>query len=225
MWKPKFAIDKNGMMNFSMILIASRKSGKTELIKHFYSKYWSDKYDFVVVFTTLANQPVYEKLINGDYMIFTEDKDVDKINIIMETNARRKKKNKKPLNVLAIFDDTNSRKQKWDKDILNIYTKGRHYNVSIVYATQSPTLVDNIWKENTDIMCIFKQMIRKNKEYIMDNILTGIYDTSKMTKSKEKKYYETMFDKYTNKKYHCMVIDTENGDVGTFKAPSQNIEN
>ena len=216
-WKPDFPIDSKKRLNFSMMLIAKRRSGKTELIKYFYEKYWHDKYDLVLVYTTDANAEYYKQWIKGKRQFITNN-DLDKIKTAIKFNSNLRKKNRMPVNTLVIFDDTVSRKQKFDEDILNLYTKGRHYNLSIVYSSQTPTLVDNIWKENSDFIFIFKMTTRRYQEYVADNIISGTLDVSFDSKIKERNAYIDLLKRITSKKYRTLVLDMYKEGIFQFIA-------
>lgn len=219
-WKPNFPVDDKNRMNFSMMLIAKRRSGKSQLIKYLYEKYWKLRYDFVVIYTTLMNSKFYKDFIVGEHLIYTNN-EVDRMKLIMDKNAKRaktKKGRKNPINTLIIFDDTVSRKQRFDADIMDIYTKGRHYNMSIVYATQTPTLVDTVWRENSDLIMMFKMKTRRFQEYVADHVLNGILDVNFQTVKKEKNAYIDILKKATEEKYRCLVVDYVNDELFHFKA-------
>lgn len=214
----KFPIDSKGYVNFSMMLIAKRRSGKTELIRYLYENYLEKSFDLVVVYSTMPTSSYYKKFISGK-KVFITNNDLTKIEKIIKKNGDLMKKGKKIINTLVIFDDTNTNKQKFDERVLDLYTKGRHFNTSIIYSSQAPTLVNNIWKENSDFIIIFKMKTRRYKDYVIENILSGMIDINFKTRSAEKKFYEDLFIKCVEDQYSAMVLDLTDDKVFAFKAP------
>jgi hypothetical protein len=224
-WEPAFEVDEHNRLNFSLIMIARRRSGKSYLIEYLYKTYWEGHYDFVIVFTTPINAKNFKRYLGSKrgYDIYTDPNDVVRLRKAIDVNTKRKNQGKKPINTLVIFDDTVSLKQKYDKDILNLFTKGRHANLSVVYTTQAPTLVDNNWKGNSDLIFIWKQKTRKNQEYIADNIVNGILDEDFQTVKEEKDAYISILKKATEEKYQFLVIDSVRDDLFFYKAGSLKI--
>jgi len=213
-----FPVDNKNRLNFSMILIAKRRSGKTELVRYLYENYWWDKYDLVVVYTIGTTGMYYKSFIKGQALI-QEKVDLQEIRLMMARNEKRMKRGKAPINILAIFDDTNTRKQKFDDDLLDVYTKGRHSNISIVYCTQAPTLVDNIWKENSDLIVIFKMKTMRYLEYVAESIVSGILDKEFESRGKERRFYINLIKRLTKEKYRAIVLDLVDDQITSFKAP------
>ena len=214
-WVPAFPWDCKGCLNFSAICIAARRSGKTYMLNYLIRTTFKKRYDAIYIFTTPIN--IMDYMILGGIPkknIYTNNS-TKKIEQIMKHNAGKKN----PLNILVIFDDTISRKQKYDEHLLNLYVKGRHYNVSVIYATQSATLVDNMWKENSDLIFIWRPRIFKYKKYIVDNILLGSLDIDFDTESAERRHYKRILQKVTKEKHRALVVDLANFELFTYKCP------
>lgn len=203
-WVPNFPVDKEGFLNFSSIFIARRHSGKTFMIKHFMETLWKDRFDLYVVFTTQAGIDEYAEFTPGRLLFDGFDANV--IEVIKQANAKLKAKGERPLNTLIIMDDQASRKQKYNSEISNLYMKGRHDNMSIVYTTQTPTFVSVEWKENSDLLFVFKPLTTHNRHYITKSIISGIMDTAAFeTVREEEKFYTKLLIENTREAYTCLV--------------------
>ena len=219
--KYSFPIDTTGRLNFSMMNIAPRRSGKTSFTRYLVKKYFYNKYDLFIVYTTEPNFKDYDAMLPDNSKIYTNLEDLDKIDIIFEKNAE----SEKPANVLLIFDDTISLKQTYDSRILDIYAKGRHYNVSIIYNTQSPTMVSNIWKENSDFIFIWDPKTAKRKRYAAENLMAGVDGKIFNKPVEERNHYLKIINEITRKKYHIIVINLVDMKLFWFKPPFVKIIN
>jgi hypothetical protein len=204
-WVPAFAIDKHKMMCFSMTVVGSRRRGKSNLIMYLYEYYWKGSFDIVLIYTTETYAEEYRKKIKTKFIFNSYNEDIIKMFIGINKEIKRRKK--KPLNILLLFDDTASKSEKHNSNILDIYCRGRHYNISVVYISQASTMVDNVWKNNSDYMIIFKQNYQLYNKKVVENYIRGFYDIEFKQKWKEKKFYDTLFFKVTNVKYRALVID------------------
>jgi hypothetical protein len=135
-------------------------------------------------------------------------------------NMNSKKKGKKKINTLMIFDDTNSRKQKYSMPITDLFSKGRHFGISTIYTSQTPTLCDNIWKENSDIITIFNIRTRAYKEHTVNNLIGNPLGIFFQSVAKEKDYYIKLIDKTTSVPYQCLVYNTVDDKLYKYKAPN-----
>jgi len=217
-WKPNFIVDDTGRVNFGMICLGKRRSGKSQMVKYLYETYLINKYDLVLIYTTEVNAEFYKKFIIGRKYIVTNG-DLTKVKKVSSVNTKRKKSGKSPINVLCVFDDTNSRREKFNNDILDIYTKGRHVNISSIYNAQAATLTDNIWRENTDYMLIWRQKRRTFQEYVAENVLAGYLEKDFPSKTKERNHYIALLKKNTFQKYWALVVDDPSENLFRFKAP------
>lgn len=207
-WKPKFPKDKNNRICFSMLMLAPRYGGKSYMIKHFYEKYWHNTFDNFVVYATEPTIDYYKTFMKYKRITtFVDNEDMSKIRKTKRIAALRKKKKLKPLNVLMIFDDTASRRQRYNEEIMKLYTTGRHYNISIVYTSQAPALSDTVWRENSDILVLFRPNSKKYVDTIIEDVVSGIYPEFVVLKrSAERLKYTQLFLRATNKQYKACVL-------------------
>jgi len=214
-WNMKFPLDENKKVNFSSMIIAPRRSGKTYFINWLLHNPLKNKYDMIFIFTTSSGVSEYKKMniplrnvkIYANYM-------PEVIEMVKKTNTGTDN----PANILMIFDDSCSRKQKFDDEILDLYTKGRHFNISIIYSVQTATLVDNIWKDNSDFIFLFKPRTSKQRLYIVENLISGMMDIDFDKISEEKKFYKNVLKAVTDISHTMMIIDMVEQAIFHFKA-------
>ncbi len=214
-WKPIFPKNKDGLMTFSMITIGHRRAGKTNTMQHWILSYWRKAYDIILVFTIDSGVKEYRKVLPNNKHIYTEFK-ISKIEKIKKYNETHEKK----LNTLIIFDDTGSKQQKRDDYILDLYLKSRHWNISVVYNIQTPKLVDDDWKENTNLILVYGANTAKIREKIVEDILNGFFNKMRFEKSiYERKFYRDLYAKITEKPYRGVLMDFDNGEIHKYTSP------
>ncbi len=222
-WVPNFPVDKNKFVNFSMLQIGSRRSGKSYLFNYMYKKYYSKFFDLIVIITTEMNVESFREIIPDAIIESNLNKAKNIIRALISVNKRIKSKTqiklKKPMNLLVLFDDTASRKQRSDPFILDLYARGRHYNISVIYLTQSLAMADTVWRNNSDIIIIHKQNIMSEYVKISENLIYGFYqDVVFPQRWKLKKYYLDLVKDIINEKpYQCLIIDFVNNRLSKFK--------
>ncbi len=157
-----------------------------------------------------------------EYKRFTPSKlifnrfDPDKVQMVIDHNSNP---DNEPINTLIIFDDTGSRAQKKDDFILNLFMKSRHWNISVVYNIQSPKLVDANWRENSNLIFLFKPKTTQFREFVVDNLISGALNIQFETKSKEKMFYTKCLMQVTSMPFRSMVLDFDNDKIFKYKSP------
>ena len=213
-WKPVFPKDKQDRTNFTALVIGRRKMGKTDLMGHFLLKYWNKQFDLIMIFTMATGIEEYKRFTKSR-LIF-DGFFPGKIQKIIDFNSD---KGNQKINTLIIFDDTGSRAQKRDAFILNLFMKSRHWNISVVYNIQTPTLVGPIWRENSNLIFLFKPKTTKFREFIVDNLIAGALNIQFESKSKEKQFYTRCLMQVTGVPFRTMVLDFDNDEIFKYKAP------
>lgn len=207
-WNPRFPT------NFSMIVSASRRSGKSYLIRHLYTKYM--KHDYVMVFS--PNVDEYNFIKEPYYKSSEND-----LTILKKLIGREKGKD---LKILLIFDDMASRKNRYKDEILQLFIQGRHHNISVIFITQDITLCDTTWRNNSDIIILMKNKSAKQNESIIDNFLIGYIELSENVK--EKRYFRNMLTKNLkgeNNNFRALILDDEYDDeIFWYRAPKAKIK-
>jgi len=211
-WTKQFPVDKTRRYNFSAIMIAPRRSGKSTLLSYLLKTKLKDKYDLIYVFCS-TDASGYEPYIKKG-KVFTHFIP-EAVDILMEVN----RDTEKPANILLIYDDTASMRQKYSHPIEKLFTRGRHHNISVIYLTQDARMVSNLWKSNADLMFIFRQHSYRDQEYVVNNILLGMDETKQFNnKRTEFNYYLTLLRRETSKKYHMLVVDLTKHKMYWYKA-------
>ena len=212
-WNKEFPINKKRRVCFSSIFIAPRRSGKSFMIKHLLATSLKNKFDHIIVFTTKQGIKDYSEFIPGNLLF--EGFNARKMNLIRDINDKRLK----PFNILVILDDTCSRKEKYNAAIQELYTNGRHSGVSIIYTTQSPTLVDNNIKMNSDLILIWDVFNTRGRRYISQNLLSGVLHDKNFDKvSEEENFYLNLYKDITKVPHTALVLQLLDSKIYWYKA-------
>lgn len=193
---------------FSLICFASRKSGKSELIKFIYEMLdLGHEYDHVAVFSNSDESlDFYSEFVHGE--LFIKNFDEARIQSIinesehLESDGRKKK-------FLVIFDDVIGGNIKYSVKVAELYAIGRHYGISCIWITQQVTLLNTTVRNNSDIILIGASKGAREKQSIVDNFLDGLADDTDMEKygfTSAKKFYYSLL-RYNTAEYHFIVID------------------
>lgn len=209
-WKPVF---KKGDY-FSMVITASRNSGKTYLIKHLLDKYLIKQYD-IIIFVSDSPDTV-EEFEHITKAIFLTSMNFTIINKISNVNKDREE----PLRTLLIYDDKIGNETKYDDNLMQLFTRGRHLNLSIIFASQAKKLMDNSWLNNSDYIVLLKQNSAQQKRVILENVLMGTIDME--DEKEEKLLLKRIMAKYMAEKGDAIVInnkDRTNDNLFYYRAP------
>jgi hypothetical protein len=209
-WKPVF---KKGDY-FSMVITASRNSGKTYLIKHLLDKYLIKQYD-IIIFVSDSPDTV-EEFEHITKAIFLTSMNFSIINKISNANKEREE----PLRTLLIYDDKIGNETKYDDNLMQLFTRGRHLNLSIIFASQAKKLMDNSWLNNSDYIVLLKQNSAQQKRVILENVLMGTIDME--DEKEEKLLLKRVMARYMAEKGDAIVInnkDRTNDNLFYYRAP------
>ena len=214
-WKPKFKRGKP----FAMLLFASRNSGKSYLMRHLIRTSIRSQYDLIII---VSDSPDTKKDFTPccPKALFLSDMNFSIINNLMEKNAKREKEGKEPLNMLLIFDDKIGRDIKNDQNLLNIFTRGRHLNISVIFSSQSKKLAETTWLNNADYTIILKSNSAQQKKTILENVLKGSVDVE--DPKKEVQILRELVRAHCSRQGDALVIDsqtTSNNNLFWYRAP------
>ena len=209
-WKPVF---KKGDY-FSMVITASRNSGKTYLIKHLLDKYLVKLYDIIIF---VSDSPdTAEEFKHISKAIFLTKMNFNIINKIAHANKERDE----PLRTLLVYDDKIGKETKYDDQLMQLFTRGRHLNLSIIFASQSKKLMDTTWLNNSDYIILLKQNSAQQKKTILENVLIGSIDME--DEKEERNVMKRIMIKYIGKKGDAIVINNKeqtNNNLFYYRAP------
>jgi len=218
-WKPKF---KRGEC-FASLVIASRNSGKSYLLRHLIRTYWRDIYDiFIIVSDSPDTKADFEPVFGSRQVIFLNDMNYTILNKIQKINEGREKKGKDKLYTLILFDDKVSMSQKNDEQLRQIFTRGRHIACSVVFSSQSRTLADPTWINNSDLSIILKSNSAQQKKGIVENILRGTVPVD--NERDENRILRSIMMHYCKNQGDALIIDSKkqsNDNLFWYRAPGE----
>jgi hypothetical protein len=208
-WTPKF---KRGDY-FSMIICASRNSGKSYLIKDLIRNYLRAKYDvFIVVSDSGDTESDLAPVLPADRSHFWTEMNYAAITVMEGRNKERAAEGKQPLSMLIVFDDKVSVRQRSDDRLMQLFTRGRHMHLSIIFSTQSKKFADTGFLNNADYVLLLKANSRQQQKTLIDNVLKGTAETPDGVN--ENKYFEMIIRQYMSNVGDVVVIDCKKGTNG-----------
>lgn len=151
---------------FSMCIVSRRNCGKTHLMEYLTDHFLQNKiFDYVILFSETASlSGDFEKILDKKSIL--SDFNETSINKIIKYQEKVKSKGKQ---CLIIIDDSISCVDKHFQSLINkLFSKGRHWNISIVLINQY-------------IKHAISPIVRSNIDYLLYSvnsvsILTYIYD-------------------------------------------------
>lgn len=160
---------------FTMVISATRKSGKSNLLKHLYLDYWYPQgyFDIVCLFSETVCDGFYEDFLDSGSSIVLDRFSMPVLREIME-KAKYYKSRGIRFNSLVIMDDCISGKDKYNEQMSKIFTNGRHYHVSIVYITQKLSYCSTTWYNNLNYIILMRNTSLNEKRYISEKILDDV---------------------------------------------------
>ena len=196
-----YIMDNFSLVNKSIICIAKRNSGKSELIKYLVkNSIKNNEFDKIFVFSTtncvneFYNSFICDKCIFSKY---SEDWTNKLIDIMTLKNKGKTNQSHKPYNILILLDDMASDiSMHQSESIKKLYTRGRHSFISIIVLGQQLVHVSPIMRNNSDyILC--GQLNASNIEQLCDS-----YRIPLITK----KEFTALYKELTNN-YKFMAIN------------------
>ena len=166
------SIDFN-MLNKTICLTAKRNSGKSQLLRYIVLK---NKHLFNKIFCICPTEHInkfYEGLIPKENL-FDEYKE-DWINKLIKKlgDINEGKADKDSYHVLLILDDCCSDNNfHQSKSLKQIFTKGRHYKITIIITTQYVFHIPPIARCNCDYICV-GQLNTQGLEILTTEFLSG----------------------------------------------------
>lgn len=214
---PKFEINK--LLNpdleggFSAIFAASRRSGKTTLIKYLYNEL-SKSFDIIIFFCDTLHNKNYSFVQEPKFNHFSSGVLNDLFDFQKNTNNEYK--------ILIIMDDCVSNDTKNSDEIMQLYLTGRNWNISCIISSQVSTLINKKSRGNTDFVFIGKTNTPENRLNLIETFLITCLKPPQEIKTKVAK--EFWLDKFlieNTEDYNFIVLDyLSSGErVYNFKSP------
>ena len=156
--------------NFSLAIVAKRRSGKSTLLKYLCWKHWRRQFPFVYVFTeTLYNEYYQDFIPQGN--IFPGYNEA-KINQIIQRQIDLKnimskfpKKDRENIDTLIILDDV--MEVKYSNSLQKLLLQGRHLDISLCMALQDACLIDRLKRDQLDCVISMRQANKVSRERIV----------------------------------------------------------
>jgi len=165
-WRP---LGTNWRNDFSMLVCASRNSGKTHLVTKLWTDYWSVHFNTVVCFSNSLCNNHWADILPGKLLFRGYSEEALKKTFDV---AYRMKSTGHKWRCLVLFDDCISVKQRYSEQIRRCFTEGRHYGISVCFITQSITnVVDSSWRDNLTHLIILNLRSTKQKKFVIENFL------------------------------------------------------
>jgi len=207
--------DKNKTTHYSSVFIGSSKSGKSTMLKHVVNRI-SYKYDLICVFSNSLSDPMYNFIEYDDeskYIAFDEYK----ADVIRDLFTLQKETDNK-MSILLLFDDCISTSSKDSNMLLQTFVRGRNSGMSIIFSSQSPTMINKTARANANYVYILKNNSPLMLETIIENFCEGYIKYPEHIKNKSRRmefYKKYLIDK--TKDYHAILIDMLNCEVYRYK--------
>lgn len=146
------------ILDKTILVCARRGSGKSELIKYLIKEF-KDLFDTVIVISTTDFSGFYKQIIPEKNVSNTyEDKIIESLlNKLERINKGKNQRNPEFKRVLVVLDDVISdTRLASSKSLEKVYTKGRHYGITLILASQYIKKISPTMRENTDYVFIGK---------------------------------------------------------------------
>lgn len=186
-------------------------SGKSNLIKYIAYHYKKKKLvDFIYVMSGSSFNGYYQNFLDEKLVVPYTD---DKLEQLLGVCANKKEKGDKFRTLLILDDCLGS--TSWKKPvILKLINNHRHYNISLIIATQYPNQVSPNIRSNCNLAFIFLARTKRELQALYESYGMGFFNTlpefSKFIKNLEK--------------YQCLVVNNREQEFSKvfslFTAPN-----
>jgi hypothetical protein len=198
-WIPNF----EGVDFFSMIIIASRRSGKSTLVKYIIEQgKLIEKYDYFIVLSENDDSLDYlSNFIPGNLFIKNFEADIID-NLVQVSEKLELEMNAKSF--LMIIDDMTGNDIKYNLIMTKIYAMGRHLRIGIIWLSQQMKILSTTSRNNSDYILIGRSSNAKERYNLINDFLNGTLDDD--FEKSNLSFYRNLLKEYT-KNYGFIVID------------------
>jgi hypothetical protein len=152
----------------------------------------------------------YQETFPGTLFFIDLDNDVvERVLEVQESLAREGKRRPK---VLAVIDDLSSDNERGNKTLQKLYTRGRHYDISVIFSTQATQLTSTIWRNNSDVVLIGRQMGARAREMVVEQFLMGTVDEEDLPAGTKEKTFLKRLVRDNTRNHGFIVVDYFQGD-------------
>jgi hypothetical protein len=203
-WEPRFRRGEHK----AIIVIGARNTGKSFFLRALYKKSMKDLFDIRMVFSNTASDGFFEGFL--DTRLVYREFEPTIIQTLQQQQEDLVKADKRPLDVLIIFDDCSSRRQTFVDEISQLFIRGRHLplNATVVFMTQDHKFAAPEWRSNADLAIIFRQHGARAIDMVCESFVEGSIDaeTLKTSGFTRKVFCQELLRQYTNN-HGCLVVD------------------
>jgi len=194
---------------FAALMIASRNSGKSTLIRSLWHSQLASQFDVVLCFCSTDFDEKYQDTFPGT--LFYEELQSAVIERTLKVQEQRKRAQKKMARILVVVDDLSTDRERYDPMLKRLYTRGRHYDVSIIFSTQATQLSDSVWRNNSDYVFIGRQMGARAREMVVEQFLMGTADEDDLPTGVKEKTFLKRVVRDNTRAFSFIVIDYNQG--------------
>ena len=212
---------------FAALLVASRNSGKSTLVRSLWTSTLRHHFDMVVCFCPTDFDGDYRATFdNSGSKLFYRELRPEVLQRLMDAQEARRRAGRKMARVLLVLDDLSTSRERYDDMLKHLYTRGRHYQVSIIFSTQATQLTDTVWRNNSDYVWVGRQISARSREMVVEQFLMGTVDEDELPPGSKEKTLLKRVLKQNTKDHSFVVIDyaTGTGDIDDtvfrYKAPA-----
>lgn len=210
---PKFDFKKQleAGNNYSILISAIRRSGKTTMMRYIYPLLKS-LYDIVIFISNSIDNPIYNFVTGPRFPSHSREmlKDIFKFQTITQLK----------FNICVLFDDCISANNKNDDSLLQFFLRGRNKNCTIIMCTQSTKLINKNNRGNSDFVIIGNNPSAEFREDVLKAFLLGAVPLPNYIKTKSQKIdYLNKFLLHYTKNFGFLVMNNINRELYEFKTP------
>lgn len=193
--------------NFTMVMVAPTKSGKTVTICNLLYRAYKNHYDEVIYIspTIDLDKTLSKNVKKDDDLVKISDKeDLKNIDhIIEELVESQKQKGDERKKILVILDDMIGYFKKTKSTLDDTPALSRHYSISFIIVTQVFTALPPRLKKNAHYFLIFKIINKYDLEQIEKQIGCNFEN------------FEELYKEATKDKYNFLYLD--NSEMKAYK--------
>lgn len=210
-WKPKFR--RGGY--FSSMLVASRKSGKSYLVKYLLQEHLMGLYHLTVIMCpSIDDLEEYNSCIGKFPKKLCSKYDEQYLERLVLRNEERMIKGKKPIETLVLIDDSSGVDTRNSDMLFKLYTRGRHAGISVIFICQEYTSLKPGIRNNVELWILLRQLSTNGRVKAAEEVLSG---SNRLDSSiNEKKFYLDLQDDYAREVGDALIVDKRGEDDGLF---------
>jgi len=193
---------------FSLLAVATRSSGKSTMIRHLYKiNNFNKEFDIIIVISNTISTGFYDEFIDVNKRILASSYDEGILISLRENQDVYKAEHGIFPRALVILDDCIGDKVKYNNELQNLFCMGRHRGTSVIFISQTSTLIQSSWRQNSTHVIIMR-LKGMGLKHVIENFLMDVIDQEDIGDSKGRidVYAANLIRFYMNIKYTAVVI-------------------